>query len=230
ANQGTIFLDEIGDMPLELQAKLLRVLQEREVERVGSNTMIKLDFRVIAATNKNLEELVAEGKFRADLFYRLNTFPIYLPALRERKGDAALLAQYFAKQYAQNLGLPFKGLSKKSVHNIESYEWPGNVRELQNSIEQAIVLQRGKTLDIAPHRVENNAVNKTTSIGLGELPETYSMDYINAQKERLEKEYLIHMLEKTKWRVRGKGGAAELLDVHPNSLDYYLKKLGINKK
>ncbi|MEO1097918.1 MAG: sigma 54-interacting transcriptional regulator, partial [Bacteroidota bacterium] len=230
ANHGTIFLDEIGDMPLELQAKLLRVLQEREVERVGSNTMIKLDFRVIAATNKNLEELVAEGKFRADLFYRLNTFPIYLPALRERERDAELLAKHFARQFSQSLGLTFKGFSKKSLHNISTYEWPGNVRELQNVIEQSMILQKGKMLDISPHRTEKLGGARATSAGLKEIPDEFDMDYINAQKEKLEKEYLIHMLEKTKWRVRGKGGAAELLDVHPNSLDYYLKKLGISKK
>ncbi|MEL7003101.1 MAG: sigma 54-interacting transcriptional regulator, partial [Bacteroidota bacterium] len=230
ANHGTIFLDEIGDMPMELQAKLLRVLQEREVERVGSNTMIKLDFRVISATNKNLEELVAAGKFRADLFYRLNTFPLYLPALREREKDSELLAKHFARQFSQSLGLPFKGFSKKSLHNISTYEWPGNVRELQNVIEQAMILQKDKKLDISPHRAEKIGGTRSASAGLREIPDEFDMEYINAQKENLEKEYLMHVLEKTKWRVRGKGGAAELLDVHPNSLDYYLKKLGISKK
>ncbi|MBP2831032.1 sigma 54-interacting transcriptional regulator [Aquimarina sp. U1-2] len=229
ADKGTIFLDEIGDMPLELQAKLLRVLQEREVERVGSNQTLKLDFRVIAATNKNLEALVRKGEFRADLFYRLNTFPIELPPVRHRSNDAVLLAEHFGRQLSHSLGLPFKGYTEKSMERIRKYPWPGNVRELQNVLEQAMILQKGRVLEIFPQKTSYDTIPGASTPSIP-VPEIYDMEYIKERKEDLERKYILHILEKTKWRVSGPNGAAKLLGVANTTLESRLKRLGIEKR
>lgn len=148
ADEGTIFLDELGDLPLDAQAKLLRVLQEMEFERVGGTETIKLDVRIIAATNKDLELEVKEGKFRADLYYRLNVFPISVPSLSERIEDVPLLAIYFTQKYANRLGKDIKSISDETIHRLKSYFWPGNIRELENIIERAVILTSGEQLEI----------------------------------------------------------------------------------
>ncbi|MBP2831818.1 sigma 54-interacting transcriptional regulator [Aquimarina sp. U1-2] len=236
AHKGTIFLDEIGEMPLELQTKLLRVLQEREVERLGSNETLKLDFRVIAATNRNLEEEVANGKFRADLFYRLNTYPIIVPPLRSRGEDIRLLADFFARQISEKFGLPFRGFAQNTLTRFDSYDWPGNVRELQNLIEQSIISQKGKILEVYPGRsnipnYENYFSRQSPTSGVDLLPidENFDIDSIKQEKDRLEKAYLEKVLEKTKWRVSGKGGAARLLGMPPSTLESRMKRLGISR-
>ncbi len=233
ANNGTIFLDEIGEMPLELQTKLLRVIQEREVERLGSNEIIKLNIRIIAATNKDLLKEIESGKFRADLYYRLNSFPIIVPPLKARDGDVLLLSDYFARQFSERYGLPFKGFTANSLSRLKRYDWPGNVRELQNLMEQAIISQRGKVLEVYPGAT--GASNLTWSENTGNntsnfvFPENFDMDTIKNEKDKLERAYILQALEKTNWRVSGKNGAARLLDVASTTLESKMKKLGIER-
>ena len=234
AHQGTIFLDEIGEMPLELQSKLLRVLQEREVERVGSNEIIKLDFRVIAATNRNLEEEIKKGNFRADLYYRLNTFPLPLPPLRTRGDDILLLADYFAQQASRKLGIPFKGFTQKTKDRFVEYNWPGNVREMQSLIEQSIITQKGNVLEIhvnKPNIPLLDGLTEKPGVNILDLPTDgeFDMEFIKEQRDKLEKEYLLTMLEQTKWRVSGKNGAAGKLGVAPSTLESRMRKLGIDR-
>lgn len=233
ANNGTIFLDEIGEMPLELQTKLLRVIQEREVERLGSNEIIRLNIRIIAATNKDLLKEIESGKFRADLYYRLNSFPIMVPPLKARDGDVLLLSDYFARQFSERYGLPFKGFTANSLSRLKRYDWPGNVRELQNLMEQAIISQRGKVLEVYPGATgetnltwsENTGHNTSTFV----IPEDFDMDTIKNEKDKLERAYILQALEKTNWRVSGKNGAARLLDVASTTLESKMKKLGIER-
>lgn len=233
ANNGTIFLDEIGEMPLELQTKLLRVIQEREVERLGSNEVIKLNIRIIAATNKDLLEEIENGKFRADLYYRLNSFPIMVPPLKARDGDVLLLSDYFARQFSERYGLPFKGFTSNSLSRLKRYDWPGNVRELQNLMEQAIISQRGKVLEVYPGAsgVSNLSWNDSSSNTSSSLviPEEFNMDTIKHEKDKLERAFILQALEKTNWRVSGKNGAARLLDVASTTLESKMKKLGIKR-
>ncbi|GAA4277591.1 sigma-54-dependent Fis family transcriptional regulator [Aquimarina mytili] len=235
ANHGTIFLDEIGEMPLDLQTKLLRVLQEREVERLGSNKIIKLDIRIIAATNRNLAEEVEKGKFREDLFYRLNSYPIIVPPLRSRGDDILLLADFFARQFSERYALPYKGFTKNTTTRLLSYEWPGNVRELQNLLEQAIISQKGKVLEIYPGRsgvpgFEKPSIsNKAINLDLISDPE-FDMESIKEERDKLERNYLLKVLELTKWRVSGKYGAARKLGVAPSTLESRMRKLGITRQ
>lgn len=232
AHQGTIFLDEIAEMPLELQTKLLRVLQEREIERLGGNKVIPLNFRVIAATNRKLEEEVEKGKFRADLYFRLNTFPIVVPPLRQRKDDILLLADFFARQFSEKLGLPFHGFSPASIERLEAYSYPGNVRELQNIIEQATIAQQNKILDISPGYMQGPSFFKssTTPRAILEEGKTVDMIAIKQAKDELERHYILKILEERKWKVSGKNGAAEQLGVAPTTLESRMKKLGISRK
>lgn len=234
ANKGTIFLDEVGEMPIALQTKLLRVIQEREVVRLGSNEVIKLDIRIIAATNRNLTKEIDTGIFRADLFYRLNGYPIQVPPLRARDADVLLLADFFARQFSERYGLSFKGFTRNTQARFGKYEWPGNVRELQNIIEQAVISQKNSILEIHPDQSNSAGFEwseKATSgqSVLPELPENFDMTDIKKQKDALEKEYLLQVLEKTKWRVSGKNGAARILDVAPSTLESRMKKLGIDR-
>ncbi len=233
ANHGTIFLDEIGEMPLELQTKLLRVIQEREVERLGSNTTIPLDIRIIAATNRNLIEEVEKGKFREDLYYRLNGYPIQVPPLRARGEDILLLADFFARYFSDRYALPFKGFTKNTSKRFLAYSWPGNVRELQNLLEQAVISQRGKVLEIYPGRSGvgnlewfNTPQNKSGAMVTKPI-DNMDMDAIKAEKDALEKNYLIKILESHKWRVSGKNGAAQKLGIAPSTLESRMRKLGI---
>ena len=220
ADKGTIFLDEIGDLPLELQAKLLRVIQEGEFERLGSSTTIKVDVRMIAATNRNLEQAVADGKFRADLYYRLKVFPIVVPPLRERLEDIPLLVWYFIAKKQTRLGKSIKSVPKSVMDALMSYSWPGNIRELENVVERAVIISAGSalTLDeplgnqpVTAARVQSGARGQAHDESLSEA----------------ERSHVVKVLEACHWKVKGKGNAAERLRLHPNTLRYRIKKLGI---
>jgi transcriptional regulator with GAF, ATPase, and Fis domain len=214
ADGGTIFLDEVGDLPLELQAKLLRVIQEGEFERLGSSTTIKVDVRMIAATNHNLEQAVAEGKFRADLYYRLKVFPIVVPPLRERLEDIPLLVWYFIAKKQTRLGKSVNTIKKNVMDALMNYCWPGNIRELENAIEHALIISPGSALTL-----DEPLGNKIAAADHGA-----SDDKTLAEAERA---HVVKVLEACKWKVKGKGNAAERLGLHPNTLRYRIKKLGI---
>jgi len=222
ANGGTIFLDEIGELPLAVQVKLLRVLQEREIEPVGSSAPIKINIRIIAATNRNLEEQVAKGRFRLDLFYRLNVFPITLPALRERKSDIEALAHYFARHFFKAFEKPFNGIADAMLRSMYAYDWPGNIRELENVVEQCVVLNDGRS----PLQLKRSLTSQpgiTSKTGIDPL------DQIKQLHRKAEKEYLLSVLKKTKGRVRGVNGAAELLNMKATTLEAKMARLDINK-
>jgi DNA-binding NtrC family response regulator len=223
ADGGTIFLDEIGDMPLDLQVKLLRVLQEKEFERVGGSHPIKVNVRVIAATNKDLEQEMAEGRFRLDLYYRLNVFPIRVPSLRDRKDDIALLADAFARQMMETMGKSYQGISSQMLRELQDYDWPGNIRELENVVEQAVILTDGKS----PLHLRQSLTVKTSNI-LSDAITT--IDDMKRVQRRTEIAHLSSVLSKTKGRVRGKNGAAEILNEKPTTLESRLAKLGLRKE
>jgi PAS domain S-box-containing protein len=218
ADGGTIFLDEIGEMPFELQAKLLRVLQEGEFERLGNPKTIKVNVRVIAATNRNLEDAILKKEFREDLFYRLNVFPIFSPPLRNRKEDIPLLINHFVKKYESKMGRVIKIIPEKVVAALMLYDWPGNVRELENMIERALILSKGDTLEygdwIPCIKVTSSDTNGKVSL---------------VKMDEVEKEHIISVLEKTNWKVSGEKGAAKLLGLHPSTLDSRMKKLDIKR-
>lgn len=218
AHQGTIFLDEIGELPLELQAKLLRVLQEGEFERLGNPKTLKLDVRVIAATNRNLEQAVAKGEFRADLFYRLNVFPITSLPLRERKEDIPYLIAHFVKKYSGKAGKTFNTIAPKTLKALSAYDWPGNVRELENIIERAIIVSEEGKLEIGEWLPKSSA--KPTF-----LPDDHSFLTL----EELERTYIQKVLTHTHGRVSGKDGAAALLGINAKTLDSRMRKLGIKR-
>lgn len=225
AEGGTIFLDEIGELSLDLQAKLLRVLQEGEFEPVGSSQTIKVDVRVIAATNRQLRKAVQEGKFREDLYYRLNVFPIEVPPLRERGDDIAPLASAFAKKFAQRMGLHLEPLSEGCIRRLRAYPWPGNVRELQNVIERAVITARNGRLNLdraLPEAGRNGAANATVSTEKSHGPIRTMQEF-----QELERNNLIRALESTGWRISGENGAARLLGINPSTLSSRIKALGI---
>ncbi len=214
ADGGTIFLDEVGEIPLESQGKLLRVLQESEFERVGDDVTRSVDVRVIAATNRNLEELIVDGRFREDLFYRLSVFPIDVPPLRERGDDMVQLAQHFLEQTCKDFGRDILTLTRAQSAILRSYDWPGNVRELKNVIERAVILSQGKVLrlDLSMPTLRDEAA------GLGETEAHQEEVLTEKQIKELQKANLIKALKQTNWRVSGAGGAAELLGVRPTTL------------
>jgi transcriptional regulator with GAF, ATPase, and Fis domain len=212
AHGSTIFLDEIGELPLDLQPKLLRVLQEGEFERVGSTRTIKVDARVIAATNRQLSRAVAEGRFREDLFYRLNVFPIDVPPLRDRREDIEMLAWAFIKEFSQSIGKPIERIADQSLAAMQAYPWPGNIRELRNMVERAIILARGPTLHL------------TLSAEQLLSPKPAPTHETLGQTERA---HIKEMLERCGWRIRGAGGAAERLGIKPTTLESRMKKLGV---
>ena len=218
ADGGTLFLDEIGEIPLDVQVKLLRVLQEREFERVGGQAPIKLDVRIIAATNRNLLDEVSEKTFREDLYYRLNIFPLTTPPLRERTGDIPLLVHFLIKKYAMKIGKKVTGISESSMQRIQAYRWPGNIRELENVIERSIILADGETLeiepDLLPGRAESDSKNKTDN---------------DASFAAVSKQHILSVLEQTKWVIEGENGAAKILNLQPSTLRYRMKKLDIAK-
>ncbi len=218
ADNGTLFLDEIGDMPLEMQAKLLRAIQEKEIERVGGNLSIKVNVRIIAATNCNLEKEVADGRFRLDLYYRLNVFPIQLPPLRERKQDIGLLARHFIAVYSAKTGKNVTEISESALKSLLSYQWPGNIRELENLIERSILLAKTDTIEQIPLpafdevKINNN-----------------SNEWYFKTIQENEREHIINVLERCNGRIRGVGGASEILGLPPTTLASRMQKLGIKR-
>ncbi|HKO80068.1 MAG TPA: sigma 54-interacting response regulator, partial [Chitinophagaceae bacterium] len=219
ANGGTIFLDEIGEMPIDLQVKLLRVLQEKEIEPVGSRSSIKINVRIIAATNRNLEKEVADGRFRLDLYYRLNVFPIELPSLRERAEDIPTLASHFISYYNRKAGKKIAGLSDNVLKNMMAYHWPGNIRELENLIERSVLLAKGSIIDeIALPSVQKKVIAPGTQ------------DYHVKTIHENERDYIIAVLKKCNGKIWGSGGAAEVLNIPPTTLKSKMKKLGIQKE
>jgi formate hydrogenlyase transcriptional activator len=214
ANGGTIFLDEIGEMPLELQAKLLRVLQEGEFERLGSPRTIKVDVRVIASTARDLKAEIRSNRFREDLFYRLNVFPITMPPLRLRRDDIPELVRYFVDKCARKIGRPIKSIPKAVIKFLQEYSWPGNVRELEHVIERAVITSTGQELQLAD-RLECEAVHAKE-----DPPEELAA---------MEREHILRILQKTRWKINGPGGAAALLNIHPSTLRFRIKKLGIER-
>jgi formate hydrogenlyase transcriptional activator len=212
ADGSTIFLDEVGELPLELQPKLLRVLQEGEFERLGGTKTIRVDARVIAATNRPLAQAVKDGKFREDLFYRLDVFPIEVPPLRERNEDVPMLSWTFVKEFSNSMGKPIEEISDESMTALEEYHWPGNIRELRNVIERAMILEHSRTLNIKlGHTTLRPIAVKATAGSLDEA----------------ERAIILQAVEQCNWRIRGTNGAAVLLDIKPTTLESRIKKLGL---
>jgi len=220
AHQGTLFLDEIGEMPLELQVKLLRALQEREIERIGGRTTIKVDTRIIAATNRELEREVEEGRFRADLYYRLNIFPIALPSLRNRRDDIPLLAMHFIQKHSKKTGRSISSMSNNVLEQIINYEWPGNIRELEHVIERSLLLSDDDILQqvYLPERRQRSVAKR---------PEKEAA--VKTMEEN-ERDHILSMLRYCKGRVSGYKGAAKCLGIPPSTLSSKLKRLGIQKE
>lgn len=216
ADGSTIFLDEIGELPLEAQVKLLRVLQEREIERLGGNYTKKVNVRIVAATNRNLEKEVAEGRFRLDLYYRLNVFPIELPSLRQRKEDIPLLADYFLSRFVKKTKKNVTGFSDEAMKLLMSYDWPGNVRELEHLIERSLLLTTGAI-------IENIDIPKPLSVNRSEQKEGFRVRTM----EEMEREHILEILKYCNGKVSGEGGAAEMLNIPATTLSSKMKRLGI---
>ncbi|MGR8979256.1 MAG: sigma 54-interacting transcriptional regulator [Gammaproteobacteria bacterium] len=215
ADGSTLFLDEIGELPLDAQAKLLRVLQEKEIERLGNPKAIKVDVRVIAATNRNLFKEVAEGRFREDLYYRLNVFPIHVPPLRERREDIPTLVETFIDEFAKAMDKSIDVVAKSSLITLCGYDWPGNIRELRNIIERAVILAKGPVLKIV--------------LPAGSLVESIPKKSGLASLEEVERDHIVRVLDVSGWRVRGQGGAAAILGLKPSTLESRMIKLGIRR-
>ena len=218
AHRGTIFLDEVEEIPLELQPKLLRVLQEQEFERLGSGKTIRVDVRVLAATNADLAQMVAEKKFRSDLYYRLNVFPIAMPALRERPQDIPLLVNFFAQRFAQQMKKPITTILTETITELSAYSWPGNIRELQNLIERAVILSRGSVLEVP----------------LAEIRQTANVALMNQTQgptklEAVEREHIMKVLREAGWVIGGNAGAAARLGLNRTTLNNRMRKLGITR-
>jgi formate hydrogenlyase transcriptional activator len=232
ADGGTIFLDEVGELPLETQVKLLRVLQEREFEPVGSNRSVRVDVRLIAATNRNLQESIKAGSFRSDLYYRLNVFPLEVPPLRERRSDIPQLAMFFLSRYARNLGKKMEGISAAATERLKSYPWPGNIRELQNVIERALILARGPFLELDADLTFVSAPEVLTSAPVGaalETRPTANSPSTLPTLEEVERAHIDAVLQETRGVIEGARGAAKTLGMHPNTLRHRMEKLGIKR-
>jgi transcriptional regulator with GAF, ATPase, and Fis domain len=214
ADKGTIILDEIAELPLELQAKLLRAIQDGEFERLGSPKTIKVDVRIIALTSRNLKEEASKGRFRQDLYYRLNVFPITIPSLRERKEDIPLLVEHFVMKFARKMRKEINSIPKQTMTGLRSYAWPGNVRELEHVIERAIIITSGNTLHLS-EKLEDPGSCSNEEPSITNLSE-------------IERRHILKILEKTDWRIDGSKGAATLLGLHPNTLRGRMRKLGIS--
>lgn len=217
ADGGTIFLDEIGELPLELQAKLLRVLQEREFERLGGKTLLKTNIRVIAATNRDLSQEVIEGRFRADLFYRLSVFPISLPPLRERPEDVALLATHYGQKFSRQMNRPFRGIQEESMRELLHYDWPGNVRELENLLEQAVILSNGAPLSWGRPLVPATTKAHGARLLTGPAP----LPAAEADSDAIQRERIFAVFRQTKGKILGPDGAAQLLKMRPALLEVW---------
>ncbi len=220
ADGGTIFLDEIGEMPIDLQARLLRVLQEGEFERVGGTKTLKVNVRVIAATNRDLEKEIGEGRFREDLYYRLNVFPIVSLPLRDRKEDIPLLVTHFCAKHGPGIGRQIEVVSQEVLDALMDYHWPGNIRELENVIERSLIVSQDSRLDLGDwanttqHRRKKLASSKDERL---------------VTLEECERNYITAVLERTHWKVSGPNGAAKILGMIPTTLDSRMKKLGIQR-
>jgi formate hydrogenlyase transcriptional activator len=213
ADKGTMFLDEVGEMPLELQPKLLRALQERTYERVGSPRSKKMDVRLVAATNGDLEQMVSDKQFRSDLYYRLNVFPIQLPPLRERREDIPLLVRHFTQKYARQMGKSIQTVDMATIHKLQRWHWPGNVRELENLVERSVILSTGSTLSVSLPQKMNGAIDALEVVGKFE-----------------EQQRIMSMLQETRGRISGPNGAALRLGVKRSTLLDRMKKLGIDPR
>lgn len=220
ADGGTLFLDEVGELTASAQAKLLRVLQDQEFERVGGTQTLNVNVRLIAATNRDLAGMVEDGTFRADLYYRLNVFPIRLPSLRERSTDIPLLARHFLDKFAKKMGKPLRDLSPRACEQLLRYPWPGNIRELQNIIERATILARGSLLEIG------NALDlRLNPQDTAEVPE----QELFGSLEAVERGHILKVLERTRWVIEGEQGAATILDLNPSTLRSRMQKLNLRK-
>jgi DNA-binding NtrC family response regulator len=220
ADGGTLFLDEVGELPLDTQAKLLRVLQEREFERVGGTRTLRVEVRVIAATNRDLSAEVAAGRFRSDLYYRLNVFPVELPPLRERRDDIPRLVQHFAAKTARKLGRQVNGVAAAFMECAKAYGWPGNIRELENVVERAMIMSQGDMLDGA------NALLFSNASPSDPVPPKVP---VHARLEEMERAHITRVLDSTRWVIEGDRGAARILGLNPSTLRGRLRKLGIRK-
>jgi len=230
ADGGTLFLDEVGELPLETQVKLLRVLQEREFEPVGSNRSVHVDVRIIAATNRNLEESISAGKFRSDLYYRLNVIPLVVPPLRERRSDIPQLVMFFLSRCARNVGKKLDGISAAATESLNRYSWPGNVRELQNVIERAVILSHGSILEL-----ENDLISVSLpqshrdQVQAGEETQSATQPSSLKTLEDVERAHICAVLQQTRGVIEGANGAAKTLGMHPNTLRHRMEKLGIKR-
>jgi transcriptional regulator with GAF, ATPase, and Fis domain len=219
ADGGTIFLDEVGDLPLDTQVALLRVLQEREFERVGSGQTVRVDVRVITATNRDLTAAVADGSFREDLFYRLNVFPIEVPPLRERADDILLLVEYFVQRYASRAGRHVSSIDRKTLELLQRYDWPGNIRELQNVIERSVIVGSGEVFAVDPAWLSTPSVPPRQRVA-----SPAPRGEVHSEREIIEA-----ALGESRGRVAGPSGAAAKLGVPPSTLDHRIRALGISK-
>lgn len=222
ANHGTLFLDEVGELPVETQVKLLRVLQEQEFEPVGSSHTVKVNVRIIAATNRDLEKAVQSGSFRSDLYYRLNVIPLHVPALRERRSDIPQLVMAFLQKYAKRMGKPIESVSREAMKLLVDYSWPGNIRELQNVIERGVVLSRASVLRLGPDLLPIEAEPAIQS------PFT-AADGNSESLEEVQRRHILRVLEKTRGIISGPQGAGAILNLHPNTLRSLMNRLGIRR-
>jgi formate hydrogenlyase transcriptional activator len=238
ADQGTLFLDEVGDIPIEIQPKLLRALQEREFERLGSTHTRKVNVRLVAATNRDLEKMVANKEFRSDLYYRLNVFPIRIPPLRERREDVPLLVSYFVQKCANQMQKRIESVPSAVMKGLTAWEWPGNIRELENFIERAVILTRGKSLEAPLAELRKTDTEKTTDTVITDKRQTVrksssSRPDVNAvagEYEKRQRDEIIDALTACKGRVGGTDGAAIRLGINRTTLLYRMRKLGIYAK
>ncbi|MGI9236430.1 MAG: sigma-54 interaction domain-containing protein, partial [Woeseiaceae bacterium] len=214
AHGSSLFLDEIGEIPIELQSKLLRVLQEGEFDRLGGSKTIKVDVRLVVATNRDLAEAVRDGEFRSDLYYRVNTFPITLPALMDRGDDIELLAQHFVRMHAPRLGRDVNEISSEMMKQLRQYSWPGNVRELEGIVQRALISSSGPILNLAAPLVSASGVEQPAQAPVSDL-------------KLIEREHIVAVLEDARWKISGSAGAAAKLGIPPSTLRSKMKKLAI---
>ncbi len=233
ADRGTLFLDEVGDLPLELQPKLLRVLQEQEFERLGGTRTTRVDVRVVAATNSDLSKLVAERAFRSDLYYRLNVFPIQIPALRERPEDIPLLVRYFVQKFSRSLNKEVEYIPADAMDALSNYSWPGNIRELENLLERAVILSPGKELRVPLSELKSAtlaaAAGADSSSSFTSLTSSASLSFPISTLEEAERQHILRALKQTQWRIAGPKGAAVLLGMKRTTLQARMRKLGIRR-